>query len=463
MFGVKFIGRVQNPADVLIRQALQPDIDVVLVFQPVLKHFKLQNADHADDDLLHAGAEIAEDLDRAFLRDLLHPLDKLLALHCIDLGHPGEMLGREGRDAGKPHLVLLVAQRIPDREDARVEQADDVAGVGLGHNRAVVGHQARAGRKLDVFALLHMERLHAALKLARADSQKRDAVAVVLVHVGLDFEDKAGKILARRRHGLSGVGVGAGQRRRGQPQELFQERLNAKVGQRRPEEHRRELAAVDGRKVKFLGCAVKQLNVLSQFCVVVGPDQSVERRVAELGCNLVHHLDAVRAAVALKREYAAGVTVKHALEPFAAADRPVHRVGLDAEDFLNVLHQFKRVAGFAVHFIDKGKDRDMPQRADLEQLDRLRLNALGRVDDHDGRVGRHQGAVGIFGEVLVARGIEDIDALALVMELQHRRSDRDTALFFNVHPVRHGMLGALLAFDRACGLDRTPVKKQFFG
>ena len=35
--------------------------------------------------------------------------------------------------------------------------------------------------------------------------------------------------------------------------------------------------------------------------------------------------------------------------------RQVHGVGLDAQNLLNVLHQLKGVAGFAVHLVDEGK------------------------------------------------------------------------------------------------------------
>ena len=47
-------------------------------------------------------------------------------------------------------------------------------------------------------------------------------------------------------------------------------------------------------------------------------------------------------------------------------------------------------------------------------------NALGGVNDHDGGIRRHQGAVGVLTEVLVARGVQNVDALALVVELQDR-------------------------------------------
>ena len=301
-----------------------------------------------------------------------------------------------------------------------------------------------------------MERLHAALKLAGADAQERNAVTVVLVHVGLDLEDKAAELLAARLDQLTALRVLARQRGGGQAQELLQERLYAEVRQGGAEEHGGQLAVLHGVEVKLLGSAVQQLDVLGQLFMVGSADQVVQAGVAQLGLDLLDHLDAVGAAIALKGQHALSIAVIDALEVLAAADGPVHRVGLDAEDFFNVLHQLKRVAGLAVHLVDEGEDRDVAQRADLEQLDGLGLNALGGVR-------RHQGAVGILTEVLVAGRVQNVDALALIVELQNRRGNGNTALLFNVHPVGHRMLGALLALDRTRGLDGPTVEQEFFG
>ena len=59
----------------------------------------------------------------------------------------------------------------------------------------------------------------------------------------------------------------------------------------------------------------------------------------------------------------------------------------------------------------------MAQSADLKELSGLSLNTLCGVDDHDGAVSRHQGAVGILGEVLMSGGIENVDTVTVVFEL----------------------------------------------
>ena len=87
---------------------------------------------------------------------------------------------------------------------------------------------------------------------------------------------------------------------------------------------------------------------------------------------------------------------------------------------------------------------------------------LAAVNDHDGGIRRHQGAVGVLGEVLVARGIQNVDAEAAVLELHHGGGDGNASLLFDFHPVGHGGPAVLLALDHA-GLGNGPaVEQEFF-
>ena len=58
-----------------------------------------------------------------------------------------------------------------------------------------------------------------------------------------------------------------------------------------------------------------------------------------------------------------------------------------------------------------------------KQPNGARLHSLGAVDDHERRIHRSEGAVGVFGEVLVAGGVEQIHDLRAIVELHHRRGD----------------------------------------
>ena len=308
-----------------------------------------------------------------------------------------------------------------------------------------------------------MEGVHAALELARANAHKGDAVAVVLVHVGLDLKHKAAKVVAAGIDRFAGERIGIGARRRGQTQELLEEGFHAKVGERRAKERRAQLAAGHGIQVELVAGTIEQLDVVHQVLMVLLADELIHGRIAQLGLDLGDLLGGVGVAVALKGNDATSLTIEHAAEVAAAADRPVHGIRIDAQDILDLFHELKRIASLVVELVHKGEDGNVAQRTDLKELFGLGLDALGAVDDHDCGVGGHKGTVGILREVLVAGGIEDVDAGAVVGELQHRGSNGNTALLLDVHPVRDGMLGRALALDRAGGLNAAGIEQQLLG
>jgi hypothetical protein len=193
------------------------------------------------------------------------------------------------------------------------------------------------------------------------------------------------------------------------------------------------------------------------------PMSSSSSGAAQLGFDFGDLFGGVGVAVALEGDHVAAFAVEDAAEVAPAADGPVHRVGGNSQDVFDLFHQIEGVAGFAVEFVDEGEDGDVAQGAHLEQLDGLGLDALGAVDDHDHRVGRHERAVGVFRKVLVAGGVKDVDAFALVGELQHRRGDRNAAFGLDVHPVGHGVLRGALALHGAGGLDAARVEQELFG
>ena len=155
------------------------------------------------------------------------------------------------------------------------------------------------------------------------------------------------------------------------------------------------------------------------------------------------------------------LSVIHAPKLAAAADGPVDGVNMDPQLPFHFLAKCQGVACFAVHLVDKGKNGNMAHSAHLEQLSGLRLHAFCAVNHHHGTVCRHQRAVGILRKVLMARGVQNVDAKAVVAELHHGRSHGDTALFFDLHPVRGGRAGAFaLHLTGLC--NRAAVKQEFF-
>ena len=137
---------------------------MVLRLQALLEHLKLKHAHDAHDDALHAGAHLAEDLHGAFLRKLLHAFDELLALEGIYLGDSRKVLRGEGGHLGILHALLARTHGVTHREDARVEEAHDIAGISLVHRGAVIGHEGSARRKLELAVALHVPGVHAALE-----------------------------------------------------------------------------------------------------------------------------------------------------------------------------------------------------------------------------------------------------------------------------------------------------------
>ena len=216
-------------------------------------------------------------------------------------------------------------------------------------------------------------------------------------------------------------------------------------------------------EIELVAGAVEQLYVVAQRVVQVFAEQPLERRVVQVDLMGLDLMLSAQLLVALKGDDLRLLAVVNALELPAGAHGPVAGVGLDAELVFQLIEQLEGIARLAVHLVDKRKNRDMAHGADLEKLPGLRLDALGSVDDHDGGVRGHQRAVGVFGEVLVARGVENIDAVALVLELHDRGGYGDAALLFNFHPVGNGVARIFFALDGAGELNGASVQKELFG
>ena len=77
------------------------------------------------------------------------------------------------------------------------------------------------------------------------------------------------------------------------------------------------------------------------------------------------------------------------------------------------IQQFHRLAALAVQLVDEAHDGRGAQPAHFHQLDGALLHALGAVDHHQGGVHRRQRAVGVFGEILVARRVQQVDDAAV--------------------------------------------------
>ena len=167
-------------------------------------------------------------------------------------------------------------------------------------------------------------------------------------------------------------------------------------------------------------------------------------------------------AAAFQQPHPAADDVVGADEIAAAADRPGHRRGVERQRLFDLVQKLEGIAAFAVHLVDEGDDGNIPETAHLEQFARPRLDALGRVDHHDGGIDRGQRAIGVFGKVLMARRVQQVEHQPLELERHHRGHDRDTALALDLHPVGTGIAPLALGLDLACEIDGAAEQQQLF-
>ena len=182
----------------LIRKRLQSDLYIIFIFQSVFQNVELQYTNDTDNDLFQTGVKLFEDLDRTFLRDLRHALNKLLSLHGIQLSDTCKMLRCKGRDTCILKIILWHTERIADRENTRIKDAYNITRIGFVQNFSGICHDLlRLGKTHDLSAL-HMLHFHACIKAAGADTHKCHAVSVCLIHIRLNLEHKSRKFIFHR-------------------------------------------------------------------------------------------------------------------------------------------------------------------------------------------------------------------------------------------------------------------------
>src|SRR5262249_40804065 len=138
--------------------------------------------------------EWIEHLDRSLFAELLQPLLELFVLFQIPVLQRRKVLRREPRNVPEMH-GSGAADRVADREEARVRQTNDVAGIRLFYGFPTLSKQLVGPGKSDLLPMSRVDDLHVALELPGADSQEGDAVPMEGVHVRLDLEDESGELL----------------------------------------------------------------------------------------------------------------------------------------------------------------------------------------------------------------------------------------------------------------------------
>ncbi len=281
-----------------------------------------------------------------------------------------------------------------------------------------------------------MAHLHALAVSAGHHAHEGDTVAVFRIHVRLDLEHEAGELLLGR---LDQTALGlARHRRRGPIGQAVQHVVDAEVTQRSTEEDRGHVAGDKGLVIELGRGALHQLQFTTQLGCQIFADGGVQIRVVQA---LDHPL--LLDGMALTGLIQVGlvlVEVIDTLEGFAAADGPGDGGTHDLQLAFHLVHHFHGIAHFAVQLVHEGEDGGIAQPGHFHQLASTIFDTLGGIDDHQAAVDRRQGTVGIFGEVLVTRGIEQVDQAIRIGKLHHRGGDGDTTLLLHLHPVGFGVL-----------------------
>jgi hypothetical protein len=333
-----------------------------------------------------------------------------------------------------------------------IRDTDHVAGIGVVGESAVLREEELRRAQGHRLAAAVVEHLHAAREPAGAEPRKRNTVAMVRIHIGLDLENDrrhavfvggddplVGLLLARRRrHGADGI----------------EQIADAEIVERAAEEYRAQVTLAERFQIEFLaGLPHQREFLLDCLCG--------QRRTARRDFGNGHFAEfAGPARVTLDQPHAATGDIDGADEVAAAAHRPVHRRDIERERVLDLVEQLERIAALTVHLVDEGQDRDVAQAAHLEQLSGAWLDTLGGVDHHHGGIDRGQRPVGVLGEVLVAGRIEQIEDAAVIFEGHYRSHDRDSTLALDRHPVGTRRLPVALGLDLPGKLDRAPEQQQ---
>ena len=153
----------------------------------------------------------------------------------------------------------------------------------------------------------------------------------------------------------------------------------------------------------------------------------------------------------------------YTLKITVGSDRPVDRGTADAEDFFELVDEVEGVLRGTVHLVDEGEDRDSALTADGKELDGLCLDTFCTVKKHDCGVRGTECTVGILGEVLVTGGVQDIDAVAVIVELHDGRGNGDTTLLLDLHPVGGRVVRGFSGFNGTGHMDGASVEQEFLG
>ena len=215
---------------------------------------------------------------------------------------------------------------------------------------------------------------------------------------------------------------------------------------------------MDGREIEFMAGTFEHFQLLDGHDVVVGIEG-----VAQCGIGEARNI--FRGAIssaggALEEVNVFLLDIVDAFERRTIAERPSDGNGGESEDFFEFVEEGDGIQRGTVALVHERENRHAAAATDFEQLAGLRLDAFGGVDDHKRGIDGGEHAVGVFRKVFVTGGIEQVDRVAVKLELEHGGRDGDTALALERHPVGRGGALVLAGGDGAREVHGVAVEKK---
>ena len=298
------------------------------------------------------------------------------------------------------------------------------------------------------------------VEMPRGKAHKGHAVAVLGVHVGLHLEDKAGD------GGFFGADLAFGGLLRLRFGAVFADAvhqfLHAERVDRRAEPDRRHVSRSGTTARSKAGSNSRAISSSSRNFA----SRSAGTCSASFGSSSPSICDRFRHLVAVGAVHDLQPVVQEVIgadEIAPHADGPACGRHVDGQVFLDLVDDLEGVAAFAVHLVAEGQDRQVAQAADLEQLAGLAFHALGAVDHHDRGIHGGQRAVGVFGKIAVAGGVDQVEAVLPEIEGHGRGRDRDAALLLHLHEVRPRAPRLALGAHLTRHLDGAAEQQELFG
>ncbi len=434
-------------------------LDLELALHAVDEDLEVQLA-HAGDDRL-AGLRVGAHPERRILFLQLLQRGGQLVLVGLGLRLDGDVDDRVGElHRLQDDRLVLVGQGVAGAGVLETDRRGDVAGehfldlvplVGVHLEEPADPLPLVLGAVVDVAAALERAGVHpeegepADVRVGRhLEGERRERLGVrgAALDVG---------VVVERDVALDGRDV---DRARQVVDDRVEQRLHALVLEGGPAEHRDDRARGRGLPDGPLNLVEGQLlagEILRQQLVVVlhrRLDHLVPGRLDLLAVRLGHrHLGerlAQRLVVEDDLDPAQHVDVPG--EHLAGAHRNLDRVSLLGEPVPDHGEAAIEVRPDAVHLVREDQPRHpVPVGLAPHRLG-LRLHAGHRVEQRDGAVEHAQRALHLDGEVHVARGVDDVDAVqdpvAQPEAGRRGRGDRDAPLLLLLHPVHGG--GALM-------------------